>query len=66
MNITITKPWNSSEAREIEIDNITIRLDGKAVIELFESLDNELHFGDTREDLYDVIEELNEKINDLL
>lgn len=58
MIIEIVKPYISSGQRIITLDNITIILQKDETNELFEELDNELNYGETRT-------ELKRKINDL-
>jgi hypothetical protein len=63
MNIEIVKPYQSSEQRIITLDNINITLQEEEVKKLSEELDNDLNYGDTREDLqkqvYDLLDEIN-------
>jgi ribosomal protein S13 len=63
MNIEIVKPYQSSEQRIITLDNITITLQEEEVKKLSEELDNDLNYGDTREELqqqiYDLLDEIN-------
>lgn len=62
MNIEIVKPYQNSEQRIITFDNITITLDGKEMYILLETLDNELNYGYTREDLENKIEDLESEL----
>lgn len=62
MNISINKPYASSDYREIEIGNIVIKLQGNEIEELFNAIDEELHFNDTRDDLMEQIINLKEEI----
>jgi hypothetical protein len=65
LNIEIRKPYSSSDDRLIEIDNlITLNLNKNTFEALYEQMDNELYYGETREDLLDKIEELESELRD--
>lgn len=66
MYIEIIKPFQSSGIRTITLDNITITFQEDEVNELFEKLDNELHYKTTREDLQKTINELEDELNEML
>lgn len=65
MDISITKPYSSSENRIIEIENVTITLDKRDLEDLFEQLDSELHYNTTREDLIKELEEVKAERDEL-
>ena len=65
LNIEISKPYSSSNDRLIEIDNlITLNLNKNTFEALYKQMDNELYYGETREDLLDKIEELESELRD--
>jgi len=65
MDISITKPYKSSEDREIEFDFTTLRFTGYELTDLFDQIDNEIHM-DTRDDLLKEIEDLKAERDELL
>ena len=64
MDIKIIKPYPYNEDRILEFDCFSsIYLKGEEVKNLFEELDNELNYGDTREELQSKIFELEDEVS---
>jgi len=63
MNIKIIKPYQHNEDRIVEFDNFQIYLKEDEVKNLLEELDNELNYGDTREELQKQIYELEDEVS---
>jgi predicted nucleic acid-binding Zn-ribbon protein len=64
MDISITKPYQSLENRDIEFDYTTIKFTGYEINDLFEQIDSEIH-DETRDDLLREIEELKAERDEL-
>lgn len=62
MSIEINKPYSSLKTYDVSFDCTSIRLNESEIKNLFEQLDNELHYDETREDLIKKIEDLEEKV----
>jgi len=64
MDIKIINPYQNNGDRIVEFDGFSsIYLKGEEVDILFEELDNELNYGDTREELQKKIFELEDEIS---
>jgi len=64
MDIKIINPYQHNEDRIVEFDGFSsIYLRGEEVDNLFKELDNELNYGDTREELQKKIFELEDEVS---
>jgi len=64
MDIKIINPYQNNGDRIVEFDGFSsIYLKGEEVDILFEELDNELNYGDTREELQKKIFELEDEVS---
>jgi hypothetical protein len=65
LNIEIVRPYSSLKDRIITIENIySLTLNESTCEELHRQLDEELHYGETREDLLEKIEDLESELRD--
>jgi hypothetical protein len=65
LNIDIRRPYSSCKDRTITIeDMVTLNLNEATCEELHRQLDEELYFGETREDLLEKIKELEDELKD--
>jgi len=64
MDIKIINPYQNNRDRIVEFDGFSsIYLKGEELDNLFEELDNELNYGDTREELQKQIFELEGEVS---
>ena len=65
LTIKIIRPYSSLKDRIIEIEDlISLKLNESTCEELHKQLDEELYFGETREDLLEKIENLEEELKE--
>jgi hypothetical protein len=66
MDISINKPYRSSDTKTIEFDNkFIVTLNNNELEDLFSQIDSEIH-SDTREDLLKELEEIKAERDELL
>ena len=63
MYINIIRPYKDFGDIILEFDNISIRFSKDNLSEIFKKIDNELNYGDTREELQSKIFELEDEIS---
>jgi len=65
LNIKIVRPYSSLKDRIIEIEDfLSLNLNESTCEELHKQLDEELYFGETREDLLEKIENLENELKE--
>lgn len=63
LNIEIIRPYSSLKDRIIKIEDIIdLNFNESTCEEIYRQLDEELHFGETREDLLERIDELEDEL----